>query len=134
ERREHVGPVCRTAQVARVRRHRKPCGFIRRARRLQENRHLSASVPVPNREIDSYRPRVIKTAHPPKSAEVVIEWAVLLREDDDVLNICDGTGAVICWNRERLRNVCLERRQRGARRARQLQECTTIHSHWRAPV
>jgi hypothetical protein len=56
-----------------------------------------------------------------------------LRQDDDVLNILNRTGAVMCWNRERLRNVCVQRRQRGARRARQLQEFSTIHSHWRDP-
>ena len=51
------------------------------------------------------RARVAEPAHAAQGAEVVVEGAVLLHQDDDVLDVVDGAGAVLagiaargrCW-------------------------------------
>ena len=45
--------------------------------------------------------RVAEAAHAAQRAEVVIERAVLLHQDDDVLDVVDRAGAIVGGNRER---------------------------------
>ena len=46
------------------------------------------------------RARVAEAAHAAQRAEIVIEGAVLLHHEDDVLDVVDGAGAVVGRNRE----------------------------------
>ncbi len=43
----------------------------------------------------AHRPRVPEAPHPSERTEVVIEGTVLLHQDDDVLDILQGPGAVM---------------------------------------
>ena len=51
------------------------------------------------RQLD--RARIAEAAHAAQRAEVVIERAVLLHQEDDVLDVVDGAGAVIGRNGQR---------------------------------
>ena len=46
------------------------------------------------------RPRVAISPHAAKGAEVMIERAILLRENDDVLDVLDGASAIFGWYRQ----------------------------------
>src|SRR5262249_6542438 len=82
------------------------------------------AVAVLQREVDCRRARIVEAAHPAKGAEMMVERAVLLHQDHNVLDISDRACAVVCRNRERLGDVRLQGRQGG--RTRQPQECTPI--------
>jgi hypothetical protein len=57
--------------------------------------------------------RVSKSAHAPQRAEVVIEGTVLLHQNDDVLDILDGSGPLIRRDFQRPVDTA---RQRGGER------------------
>jgi len=72
--------------------------------------------------------RVAEAAHAAQRAEVVIEGAVLLHHEDDVLHIFNGAGAVVSRNRERAGNAGGE--SRGCCTCRQkLEEGATVCTH-----
>ena len=74
-------------------------------------------------------PRIVESSHSLKRAEMMIERTVFLHQYDDVLNIFNRAGAVICRDVHRLSDICFQRGQRGERTARQLQEFTSIDRH-----
>jgi len=75
--------------------------------------------------IEAFRAGVVEAAHPPKGAEMMVEGAVLLHQDDDVFNITNRACAVACRDFERLGDVRLQRtHDRG--HAHQLQEITPV--------
>src|SRR5262245_11827930 len=77
----------------------------------------------PVRQHDSTRIR--KAAHATHRPEVMIERSILLHQDDDVLDVGDGSRAVMSWNGQDAAHVEWERgRERG--RAHELQECASI--------
>src|SRR5262249_20860743 len=58
---------------------------------------------------------------------MMIERAVLLHQDDDVLDIANRSGAVVCLDGCRLGDGCFERTHRQGGHSRQLQEHTAIY-------
>ena len=52
-----------------------------------------------------YWPGIAETADAAHGAEVVVEGAVLLHQDDDVLHVADGTGAAVRRDRQGLANA-----------------------------
>src|SRR5262245_61397194 len=77
--------------------------------------------------MDLDRARVGIAADTAKRSEMVVERAVLLHQDDDVLNIANRSGGVVGLDSRRLGDVRFERTRRDGGHARQLQECTAIH-------
>src|SRR5262245_41348442 len=77
--------------------------------------------------MDLDRARVSIAANTTKRPEMMVEGAVLLHQDDDVLNIANRSGGVVCLYGRRLGDVRFERTRRDSGHARQLQEFTTIH-------
>jgi hypothetical protein len=75
--------------------------------------------------MDVDRARIGEAAHTAKGAEMMVERAVLLRQDDDVLNIANRSCAVVCRNLERLGDVRFQRTRYGGH-AHQLQETCLI--------
>src|SRR5262252_1769173 len=73
------------------------------------------------------RPRIGIAADTTKRPEMMVERAVLLHQDDDVLNIANRSGAVVCLDGRRLGYVRCERTRREGGHARQLQEFTAFH-------
>jgi hypothetical protein len=135
ERRDHIRSIRRPTQGAVVRRNRESRRHISRARRLQEDRDWGGAVAALQGEMDAYRAWIGEAAHPSKRAEMMVERAVFLHQDDDVLDILNAACSLVCRNRERLSNVCLQGRQgRYRARAHQLQECTPIDMHKVTPV
>ena len=57
---------------------------------------------------------------------MMVEGAILLGQDDDVLNIPNRAGAIVCGDGQRFSNVCFQCCQRSARAPGQLQEFTPI--------
>ena len=60
-----------------------------------ERQHVAGAVRlVPDRLAGRQRdrPRIAEAAHAAQRAEVVVERAVLLHQDDDVLDVLDGAG------------------------------------------
>jgi hypothetical protein len=69
---------------------------------------------------------VTEAAYAAHGAEVVVEGAVLLHQDDDVLDVLDRAGPVVRRDGERLAEVQRERRaDRG--NSHRLEERTAIH-------
>ena len=68
-------------------------------------------MPLCSGRLNVDRARIGESAHPAKGAEVMVERAILLHQDDDVLHISNRSGAVVCRNLERLGDVRLQRRQ-----------------------
>jgi hypothetical protein len=78
------------------------------------------------------RSRVSEPADTAQRSEIVIERAVLLHHDDDVLDVMDGAGLVIGRNGQSAGNAC--RRSGGCRSGGQeLQEVTTVCAHAEFP-
>ncbi len=67
-------------------------------------------------------PGVAETAHATHRAEVVVEGAVLLHQDDDVFHVADGTGAAVRRNCQGLANACGQhgRSSRGCSHAKEI--------------
>ena len=61
--------------------------------------------------------RIGKTTDTAHRAEVVIKRAILLHQDDDVLDVLDGAGRVVRGNGQRAPDAGRERGQRGRRDA-----------------
>ena len=59
--------------------------------------------------------RVAKAAHAAQRAEVVVECAVFLHQDDDVLDVLDAACGVVSGNRECVANAERQHAQRGCR-------------------
>jgi hypothetical protein len=59
--------------------------------------------------------RVAKAAHAAQRAEVVVERAVFLHQNDDVLDVLDAAGGVVSGNREGVANAERQHAQRGCR-------------------
>jgi hypothetical protein len=72
-----------------------------------------------------HRVGVCEASNAPKGAEVVVEGPVLLHQEDDVLDVPDGTGPVVRRDGERLAEIKWQRRGHG-RSTHQFQECTTV--------
>ncbi len=69
--------------------------------------------------------RIAVAAHAAQGAEVVVEGAVFLHQDDDVLDVLDGPGAVVAGQFQRAGDA--GRKQGGERSAaEQTQEVATI--------
>jgi len=83
-----------------VRRNRVSCRLIRRTSWLQEDRGRSGPAAL-EREIDIDRARIGEAADTAKGPEMMVERAILLHQDDDVLNIADRSCAVVRRNLER---------------------------------
>src|SRR5215510_5939234 len=77
--------------------------------------------------MDLDRARIGKAADTAKRPEVMVERAVLLHQDDDVLNIANRSGAVVCLDGRRLDYVRFERTRRDGGHACELQELPAIH-------
>src|SRR5215471_5577125 len=86
ERRNHTDPV--SGSTHRVRRDRESCRVVIRAGRLQEDRDGSCAARL-QREMDVDRARIVEAADAAKRAEMMIERAVLLHQDDDMLDVAD---------------------------------------------
>jgi len=125
ERRDYRHPIRGATQVAGVRRYPESSGYIRGAGRLQKDRDLSGACAALEREIDLNSARIGEAAHTAKGAELMVERAVLLHQDNDVLNITNRACAVMCRNRERLGDIRVQRASDGGH-AHQLQEFTTV--------
>ncbi len=96
ERRDHVHAIRWATQVAVVRGNRETGRYIGRSSRLEKDRDRSSASAALEREIDLDRAWVIEAAHAVKSAEVMVEGAVLLHQDNDVLDILDRPRARLC--------------------------------------
>src|SRR5262249_503398 len=77
--------------------------------------------------MDLDRARIGIAADAAKRPEMMVERAVLLHQDDDVLNIANRSGSVVGLDSRRLGDVRFERTRRDGGQARQLQEFTAIH-------
>src|SRR5262245_26273955 len=77
--------------------------------------------------MDLDRARIGIAADTTKRPEMMVERAVLLHQDDDVLNVANRSGGVVCLDSRRLGDVCFERTRRDGGHTRQLQEFTAIH-------
>src|SRR5262245_20330091 len=77
--------------------------------------------------MDLDRARIGIAADTTKRPEMMVERAVLLHQDDDVLNIANRSGPVVCLDGRRLGYVRCERTRRDGGHARQLQEFTAFH-------
>src|SRR4249919_1132438 len=52
-----------------------------------------------------HRARVVKAANTSHRAEVVVERPILLHQDNDVLDVSDGPGAVVGWRGQQALDV-----------------------------
>ncbi len=71
---------------------------------------------------------IAKAAHAAQCAEVVIERAVFLHQDDDVFYVLNGSGAVVGRDAQGTRDALRKRRGERAT-AKELQKCTPIGRH-----
>jgi hypothetical protein len=72
--------------------------------------------------------RIAEAADAPKGAEVVIEGAVFLHHEDDVLDVVDGAGAVVGRDAEGSGDAGGEGCGEGGG-AQELQECAAVSCH-----
>jgi hypothetical protein len=92
--RDHIRPIRWSADG--VRRHSVTRCHIRGAGGLQKDRDRGGAGAAREGEIDADRARIVEPADTANGAEVMVEGAVLLHQDDDVLNILNGTCLVVC--------------------------------------
>ena len=75
--------------------------------------------------------RITEAAHTPHGAEVVIEGTVLLHQEDDVLDVLDGSGSIV--GRDGQDSSEVQRYGRGERRgSHEFEKCATVfcvHDH-----
>src|SRR5215469_7906329 len=101
-----------------------------RAGRLQKDRSRGAADPALEWQMDVDRARIGEAAHTAKGAEMMVERAVLLHQNNDMLHILNRACGVVRGNRERLGDVRLQRAH-GGRSPHQLKEHTPIDlAHW----
>src|SRR5262249_52613105 len=79
------------------------------------------------------RARIAESAHSPQRAEVMIERAVFLHEEDDVLDVGDGSRALNGGDRQRSPNARWKSRGKCAC-AHSLKEPATVASHGEPPA
>src|SRR5262249_50729884 len=91
--RYHIRAIRRTTQVAEVGWHAEAGRFVCRPCGLQEHRHRRASGSALQWKIDLYCAWIAEPAHSAQRAEVMIERSVLLRQDDDVLDVLNAASA-----------------------------------------
>src|SRR5262249_36537664 len=77
--------------------------------------------------MDLDRARIGIAADTTKRPEMMVERAVLLHQDDDVLNVANRSGGVVGLDSRRLGDACVERTRRDGGHTRQLQKFTAIH-------
>ena len=76
-------------------------------------------------EIDVDRAWIVEAANAAKGSEMMVEWAVLLHQNDDVLNIANGSCAVVCGDLECPGDVRFQRTHNGGH-AQQLHEFAPV--------
>src|SRR5262249_6131439 len=77
--------------------------------------------------MDLDRAGIGKAADAAKRPEMMVERAVLLHQNHDVLNVANRSGAVVCLDGRGLGNVRFERTRGDGGHTRQLQEFAAVH-------
>src|SRR5215468_4142175 len=87
ERRDNIRAIGWATQVVIVRRNCETSSFMSSASRLQEDRSRGSAVAALQRQVDHYSARIVEAPHTAKGAEMMVERAVFLRQNNDVLNV-----------------------------------------------